>query len=149
VPGDDYCSGAPPGWQLGPKASVNVLHVNSADATPMRDKAGFESLKTWATTWERIGTSLHPDSAEAIADFAKQHQITQIVIGSSQKSRCRKCEAADLSRARSSAKPATSVSTSHVIARRELPAGFGPERPNRWTRVSSFPCALGHPDDQP
>jgi two-component system sensor histidine kinase KdpD len=102
-----------------------VLHVNSADATPMRDKAGFESLKTLGhdlgAHWHEV---VHPDPAEAIADFAKQHQITQIVIGSSQKSRWQEMRGGGPISRHVIRKAGDLGIDVHVIARRELPAGF-------------------------
>jgi two-component system sensor histidine kinase KdpD len=107
------------------KGELNVLHVNAADATPMRDKAGFESLKTLGrdlgARWNEV---VHPDPAVAITEFAKEHQITQIVIGSSQKSRWQELRGGGPVVRHVIRKAGNLGIDVHVIARRELPAGF-------------------------
>jgi len=68
------------------KGELNVLHVTSSDAVPVKDKAGFDALRTLG---QDLGAKWHelvqPDPAQAITDFARDHQITQIVLGSSQR----------------------------------------------------------------
>jgi two-component system sensor histidine kinase KdpD len=71
--------------------------------------------------WHEV---VHPDPAEAIADFAKQHQITQIVIGSSQKSRWQEMRGGGPISRHVIRKAGDLGIDVHVIARRELPAGF-------------------------
>ena len=70
------------------KADLDVVHVAASDATQSRDRPAIEKLWELATDvgarWEEIRDD---DAARAIARFAQEHQITQIVIGSSQRSR--------------------------------------------------------------
>jgi two-component system sensor histidine kinase KdpD len=70
------------------KADLDVVHVAASDATRPADRPAIEKLWELATDvgarWEEIQDD---DPARAIARFAQEHQITQIVIGSSQRSR--------------------------------------------------------------
>jgi two-component system sensor histidine kinase KdpD len=70
------------------KGELNVVHITDPEAKPAKDKSLFESLRTLASDlgahWYEL---VNTDPAEAITSFAKEHQITQIVLGSSQKSR--------------------------------------------------------------
>jgi len=70
------------------KGDLDVVHVTPADATRTGDGQAIGRLKKLA---EDVGARWHDleedDPARAIAGFAKSHQITQIVIGSSQRSR--------------------------------------------------------------
>jgi two-component system, OmpR family, sensor histidine kinase KdpD len=70
------------------KAELDVLHVADSDATRPGDRKSIEKLGELAAD---VGARWHEvqgdDPARAIATFAQEHQITQIVIGSSQRSR--------------------------------------------------------------
>jgi two-component system, OmpR family, sensor histidine kinase KdpD len=70
------------------KGDLDVVHITPADCTRTGDQQTIEQLKGLAAD---IGARWHDlegdDPAQAIADFARSHQITQIVIGSSQRSR--------------------------------------------------------------
>jgi two-component system sensor histidine kinase KdpD len=70
------------------KAELDVVHVASNDATRPRDHRSVEKLRELTAD---VGARWHEvqgdDPARAIAAFAQEHQITQIVIGSSQRSR--------------------------------------------------------------
>jgi two-component system, OmpR family, sensor histidine kinase KdpD len=70
------------------KGELDVLHVAASDATRPGDRKAIEKLRELATD---LGARWHEvqgdDPAKAIAKFAQEHQITQIVIGSSQRSR--------------------------------------------------------------
>jgi two-component system, OmpR family, sensor histidine kinase KdpD len=106
------------------KGELNVLHVTTSDARPEKAQARFESLRQLArdlgANWhEMVGT----DAAQAITDFAKDHQITQIVLGSSQRSRWQELTGgAPVARhvLRRAADLGIDV---HVIARRKMPEG--------------------------
>ena len=67
---------------------LNVVHVAASDATRPGDRKSIEKLRELAADvgarWHEIQAD---DPARAIASFAQEHQITQIVIGSSQRSR--------------------------------------------------------------
>jgi two-component system sensor histidine kinase KdpD len=70
------------------KGELDVLHVAASDATRPGDRRSAEKLRQLAADvgarWYEIDGD---DPARAIAGFAQEHQITQIVIGSSQRSR--------------------------------------------------------------
>jgi len=104
--------------------------VDSSDATPARASKTLAPLQALASDlgadWHEV---VHTDPAQAITDFAEEHQITQIVLGSSQKSRWQELTgrgAIVRHVIRKAGKLGIDVS---VIARREIPANFdrGPE----------------------
>ena len=70
------------------KGELDVLHVAASDATRPGDRRSAEKLRQLAAD---VGARWHEiqgdDPARAIAAFAQEHQITQVVIGSSQRSR--------------------------------------------------------------
>jgi two-component system, OmpR family, sensor histidine kinase KdpD len=70
------------------KGELDVVHVASSDATRPGAHRSIEKLQELAAD---VGARWHEiqgdDPARAIAGFARQSQITQIVIGSSQRSR--------------------------------------------------------------
>ena len=70
------------------KADLDVVHVETSDGTRPSDRPAIGKLRQLATDigarWYEVQDD---DPAKAIARFAQQHQITQIVIGSSQRSR--------------------------------------------------------------
>src|SRR5580704_12037356 len=70
------------------RGELDVLHVASSDAARPGDRRAAEKLRQVA---DDVGARWHEidgdDPAQAIAAFAQEHQITQIVIGSSLRSR--------------------------------------------------------------
>jgi two-component system sensor histidine kinase KdpD len=104
------------------RADLDVLHVNSADASRAADRRSLERLRELAAD---LGARWHEvqddDPARAIARFAQEHQITQIVIGSSQRSRWREFVGggSNVARVIRAARP-FGIDV-HVIARNELP----------------------------
>ena len=70
------------------KGELDVVHVTASDTTSPRDRQTVEKLRQLTAD---IGARWHEvqddDPARAIASFARRNQITQIVIGSSQRSR--------------------------------------------------------------
>jgi two-component system, OmpR family, sensor histidine kinase KdpD len=70
------------------KGELDVLHVAASDATRPGDRGAVEKLRQLAADvgahWYQVEGD---DPTRAIVAFAQQHQITQIVIGSSQRSR--------------------------------------------------------------
>jgi two-component system, OmpR family, sensor histidine kinase KdpD len=70
------------------KGELDVLYVATSDATRPGDRRATEKLRQVAADvgarWQETDGD---DPARAIAAFAQEHQITQVVIGSSQRSR--------------------------------------------------------------
>jgi two-component system, OmpR family, sensor histidine kinase KdpD len=114
------------------KGELNVIHVIASDAQPTKDKTKFESMRKLVSDlgarWAEITSS---DPAQAITDFAKENQITQIVIGSSQRSRWQEMTGGGPIVRKIIRRAGDLGIDVHVIARRELPPGFdhGPELP--------------------
>lgn len=107
------------------KGELMVVHVVSSEARPGKDKASLEALKALAAdlgaSWHEI---VHHDPAQAITDFAREHQVTQIVIGSSQKSRWQELTGGGQIVRRVIRRAGDLGIDVHVIARRELPQGL-------------------------
>jgi two-component system sensor histidine kinase KdpD len=105
------------------KGELNVIHVMSSDAKPDEGKERFEALRALARD---LGAAWHevvgPDPAQAIAEFAKENQITQIVVGSSQRSRWSELTGGGQIIRRVIRKAGGLGIDVHVIARRQLPA---------------------------
>jgi len=70
------------------KRELDVVHVGSGDGSRPGERQALAKLRELAddvgARWFEL---VDDDPARAIARFARQHQITQIVIGSSQRSR--------------------------------------------------------------
>jgi len=70
------------------KGDLHAVHVLSADQSRQRDADSLESLRRLA---DDLGAHWHEitrdDPARALVDFAGEHQVTQIVLGSSRRSR--------------------------------------------------------------
>ena len=107
------------------KGELSVLHVIASDAAPLKDKAKFESMRKLVSDlgarWYEISNS---DPAQAITDFAQENQITQIVLGSSQRSRWQEMTGGGPIVRKIIRKAGDLGIDVHVIARRELPPGF-------------------------
>jgi two-component system, OmpR family, sensor histidine kinase KdpD len=72
------------------KSDLEVVHVEVEDGCSAEDKTRTDSLRRLA---DDLGAQWHElkddDPARAIAGYARQHQITQIVMGASHRSRWR------------------------------------------------------------
>jgi len=70
------------------KAELHVVHVTNSDIARHADSGRLDQLRQLVAdvgaTWHEINAD---DTVEALIDFARHEQITQIVIGSSQRSR--------------------------------------------------------------
>jgi two-component system sensor histidine kinase KdpD len=110
------------------KGELSVVHITDSDAKPPKDKSVFESLRTLASDlgahWYEL---VNPDPAEAITTFAKEHQITQIVLGSSQKSRWQELFGGGEIVRKVIRRAGDMGIDIHVIARREMPPGVDQE----------------------
>ena len=104
------------------KGELTVVHVATGDAKPRGDGNGFEALRALGrdlgANWhELVGT----DPARAITEFARDNQVTQIVLGSTKKSRWQELTGAGPVIRRVIRQAGDLGIDVHVIARRELP----------------------------
>jgi two-component system, OmpR family, sensor histidine kinase KdpD len=105
------------------KAELDVVHIANDESRGPRDRAALEELHQLATD---LGARWHVvdgnDPARVLVDFARQQKITQIVIGSSQRSRWQEV-AGGGSIVRRVIRQAGAIGIDvHVIARRGVPA---------------------------
>jgi two-component system, OmpR family, sensor histidine kinase KdpD len=105
------------------RANLDVLHVTPADGTSARHRAAIDKLHDVAVN---VGARWHEiqddDPVRAIAQFARQGQFTQIVIGSSQRSRWRQLTGGGSNVARLIREAGSYGIDVHVIARLDSPA---------------------------
>jgi two-component system, OmpR family, sensor histidine kinase KdpD len=104
------------------KGDLLVVHVMADDGSVRRDDRAIQQLRTLT---DDLGARWYEqradDPAQALIDFAKEHQITQIVIGSSQRSRWQEMTGGG-SIVRKIIRQANDIDTDvHVIARRHAP----------------------------
>ena len=104
------------------KGELDVVHVIPGDASSQRDRRAVDQLRELTAA---LGARWHEmqaqDPARAIITFAREHQITQIVIGSSQRSRWQELTGGG-SIVRRVIRGAGAFGIDvHVIARREAP----------------------------
>ena len=104
------------------KGELDVVHVVPGDTGDAADRQATAQLRELATDVGARWHEIHDDDpARAIARFARQHQITQIVIGSSQRRRWQQL-AGGGSHVVKVIREAGAVGIDvHVIARRDLP----------------------------
>jgi two-component system, OmpR family, sensor histidine kinase KdpD len=102
------------------KADLDVLHVASTDGT-VSDRGSVDKLRQLAAD---VGARWHQleddDPVRSIARFARDHQITQIVIGSSRRSRWQQLTGGGSNVTRIIREAGSVGIDVHVIARREL-----------------------------
>lgn len=101
------------------KAELHVVHISPADATVTGNSDVIGKLRTLA---KDLGASWHeidsPDPAGALVHFAVEHQITQIVLGASRRSRLEELVKGSVVNKIMRSAAASGVDV-HVIARRE------------------------------
>jgi two-component system sensor histidine kinase KdpD len=112
------------------KGDLHVLHVVSSESVAPRDAAGLAALRQLTEDVGGDWFELKADEpAKAITKFAMEHQITQIVLGASRRSRWE-----ELTRGSIVARVIRLASTLdvdvHVIARRELPRRASSDAPD-------------------
>ncbi len=104
------------------KGELNVVHVIADDGSRPEDRRAIDLLRELTSDvgarWHQIRDD---DPAQAIARFARQHQITQIVIGSSRRSRWQQLTGGGSNVQRVIREARVFGIDVHVIARRELP----------------------------
>jgi two-component system sensor histidine kinase KdpD len=105
------------------KGPLDVLHITDDGSATPRDQRALDNLRELAASLGAGWYELHDDNpARAIASFAREHQITQIVIGSSRRSWWQHLSGHG-SNVRRVLREAGAVGIDvHVIARQELPA---------------------------
>jgi two-component system sensor histidine kinase KdpD len=103
------------------KGELDVVHVIVGDTSPSRDGPSIDGLRELATDlgarWHEIDDD---DPARALVSFAREHQITQIVIGSVQRSWWHIADGGPILRRIIHEADAIGIDV-HLIARRELP----------------------------
>lgn len=103
------------------KAPLDVVFVVTADASDERDREAIEGLRELAAALGARWHKLHDDDvAQALIGFAREHQVTQIVIGSSQRTRWQQMTRGSIVRGVMRAAGPVGIDV-HIIARRELP----------------------------
>jgi two-component system sensor histidine kinase KdpD len=117
------------------KGELDVVHVSVGDATPRTRPDDHKSVAQLEQLTADIGGRWHElqddDPARAIASFARGNQITQIVIGSSQRSRWQQLTGGG-SRVKRIIDEAGALGVDvHVIALRSARSGSAPE-PTRF-----------------
>jgi two-component system, OmpR family, sensor histidine kinase KdpD len=104
------------------KAELDVLHVTGGDGVGSGDRKATEALRKLAADvdarWHEVQDD---DPARAIARFAREHQITQIVIGSSKRGRWQQLASGGSNVMRIIREAGAVGIDVHVIARNELP----------------------------
>jgi two-component system sensor histidine kinase KdpD len=103
------------------KGELDVVHVIVDDTSPSTDGPLIDGLRELATDlgarWHEIEDD---DPARALVSFAREHQITQIVIGSVQRSWWHIADGGPILRRVIHEADAIGIDV-HLIARRELP----------------------------
>jgi two-component system, OmpR family, sensor histidine kinase KdpD len=134
------------------KAELDVLHVAASDATRPGDHKPIEKLRELAAD---VGARWHEipgdDPARAIAAFAQEHQITQIVIGSSQRSRWQQLTGGGSNVTRVIREAGALGIDVHVIALRKTPrTGPSEESAVEGPRLAKVEASGGNgPDPRP
>ena len=104
------------------KGDLDVVHVIAGDATPSTNSERLDALRELASSLDARWHELRDnDPARALTTFARDHQVTQIVIGSSRRTRWQELSGGG-SIVRRVIRAACDVGIDvHIIARRELP----------------------------
>ena len=131
------------------KGELEVVHVSASDATRPGDRRSVEKLRQLTAD---VGARWHEiqddDPARAIASFARQNQITQIVIGSSQRSRWQQLTGGG-SRVKRVIDEAGALNIDvHVIALRN-PSPAGPPEPGSTERPAQVQVTTSEEGDFP
>jgi two-component system sensor histidine kinase KdpD len=104
------------------KGELSVIHVISGESASPGPGGKIDALRTLTADLGARWYEIHADNpAGAIIAFAQQHQITQIVIGSSKRSRWQEIAGGGSIVRRVLREAGVAGIDVHVIARRELP----------------------------
>ncbi len=107
------------------KTELHVVHVTGDAVVSAAGARAIEALHNLSNDlgaqWDTLAAD---DPAEAIVEYARNHQITQIVLGSSRRSRWQEMTRGEIVRSvlRNASEAGIDV---HVIARREVPRVLG------------------------
>ncbi len=101
-------------------AELHVVHVSGGDGAGQSNRKGVEKLHKLAidlgAQWDELQAD---DPAQALMEYARRHQITQIVLGSTRRSRWEELTKGSV--AKRILRAAADVDTDvHVIARRDV-----------------------------
>ena len=102
-------------------AELHAVHIVGGDGARQAERMAVERLRQLAQDlgahWDEVQAD---DSAHALIEFARTHQITQIVVGSTRRSRWEEMTKGSIVKQilREAAETGTDV---HVIARRDAP----------------------------
>ncbi len=103
------------------KAQLKVLHVNAGDAALRSDDQQLGLLRQVSTdvgaSWNEVQAD---DPALGVIEFARDHQITQIVVGSSSRTRWQELKGGGSIVRKISRLAGDAGIDVHIIARREL-----------------------------
>jgi two-component system, OmpR family, sensor histidine kinase KdpD len=114
------------------KADLHVLHIVAGDGTPRSHDKQLAVLRQLATDVGADWTEIQGDDpAQAIIDFARSKQITQIVVGSSSRSRWQELKGGGSIVRKISRLAADAGIDVHIIARRN-----GTHEPNGDTEIA-------------
>ena len=102
------------------KAELHVLHIVSGEGNPRADEKQLATLRQLTTDvgahWNEVQAE---DPAQALFEFARTHQITQIVVGSSARSRWQELKSGGSIVRKISTLAAPAGIDVHIIARRD------------------------------
>src|SRR6202034_2389232 len=105
-------------WRI--KADLHAVHVVMSDRGRGPDKERLDALRQLCVDVGADWTELEADDpAQAIVEYAKSRQITQIVIGSSQRSRFQELMGGGSTVRKVSRSAAAAGIDVHIIARRD------------------------------
>ncbi|HVX21566.1 MAG TPA: universal stress protein [Acidimicrobiales bacterium] len=126
------------------KADLHVVHVTGGDTSHRSEPARLDQLRRVAAD---VGAAWHEvhaeDPVEALIDFARRNQITQIVIGSSQRSRWQELIGGGSIVKRVTRRAAGADVDVHIIARRRDPERKVSRAPEAAGRASISPGEPG------
>jgi two-component system, OmpR family, sensor histidine kinase KdpD len=115
------------------KADLHVVHITSSESSRPSDAERLKSLRQLTVD---VGAEWHEvdadDPGKALMDFARSHQITQIVLGSSQRSRWQELMGGGSIVRRVQRLAGSEDIDVHIIARRKVPDEPA-EAFERWT----------------
>ena len=113
-------SGGPPGWPPGSRPTFTSSTSSPATAAAPSDGEAVGPCARWPPTSAPTGTRSRPTTPpKRLIEFAREHQITQIVVGSSSRSRWQELKSGgSIVRKISSLAAAAGIDV-HIIARRD------------------------------